>query len=138
MVAGIRFTGRLANPDRQNYGDIMTGKRFILIDGVPPGTHTNIWDKLKRHNQGIGDELLLGEAIAMLNEGVQLAEENKELKELIEYKNKTQEDCLNRMREAQKERADIKQAIKEAYNNERTHSGTKALRQLAERIGMIL
>ena len=32
----------------------MTAKRFIIMDNVPPGTHSNIWDKQKQHNQGIG------------------------------------------------------------------------------------
>jgi DNA-binding transcriptional MerR regulator len=59
----------------------MTGKRFIIMDNLPKGTHSNIWDKQKQHNQGIGDELWLGEVVAMLNEGVTLAEENQALKE---------------------------------------------------------
>ena len=62
----------------------MTAKRFIIMDNVPPGTHSNIWDKQKQHNQGIGDELWLGEVVAMLNEGVILAEENKQLKEQVD------------------------------------------------------
>lgn len=55
-------------------------KRFKLIDGIKKGTHSGIWDNQKQHNQGIGDELWLGEVVGMLNEGVILAEENKELK----------------------------------------------------------
>ena len=62
----------------------MTTKRFIIMDNLPKGTHSNIWDKQKQHNQGIGDELWLGEVVAMLNEGVILAEENEQLKS--EYK----------------------------------------------------
>jgi len=58
----------------------MTEKRFIIMNNIPKGTHTNIWDKQKQHNQGIGDELWLGEVVAMLNEGVILAEENEQLK----------------------------------------------------------
>ena len=58
----------------------MTAKRFIITDNLPKGTHSNIWDKQKQHNQGIGDELWLGEVVAMLNEGVILAEENGQLK----------------------------------------------------------
>lgn len=58
----------------------MTTKRFIIMDNLPKGTHSSIWDKQKQHNQGIGDELWLGEVVAMLNEGVLLAEENEQLK----------------------------------------------------------
>ena len=60
----------------------MTTKRFIILDNLPKGTHSNIWDKQKQHNQGIGDELWLGEVVAMLNEGVILAEENEQLKQV--------------------------------------------------------
>ena len=59
----------------------MTAKRFIIMDNLPKGTHSSIWDKQKQHNQGIGDELWLGEVVAMLNEGVTLADENEQLKE---------------------------------------------------------
>ena len=62
----------------------MTTKRFIIMDNLPKRTHSNIWDKQKQHNQGIGDELWLGEVVAMLNEGVILAEENEQLKQEIE------------------------------------------------------
>lgn len=58
----------------------MTEKRFIIMNNLPKGTHSNIWDKQKQHNQGIGDELWLGEVVAMLNEGVILADENEQLK----------------------------------------------------------
>ena len=64
----------------------MTAKRFIIMDNLPKGTHSNIWDKQKQHNQGIGDELWLGEVVAMLNEGVILAEENEQLKKEVESK----------------------------------------------------
>ena len=60
----------------------MTTKRFIIMDNLPKRTHSNIWDKQKQHNQGIGDELWLGEVVAMLNEGVILAEENEQLKQV--------------------------------------------------------
>lgn len=63
----------------------MTEKRFIIMDNLPKGTHSNIWDKQKQHNQGIGDELWLGEVVAMLNEGVILAEENEQLKKRNEF-----------------------------------------------------
>ena len=84
----------------------MTAKRFIIMDNVPPGTHSNIWDKQKQHNQGIGDELWLGEVVAMLNEGVILAEENEH----------------------------IKQTIKDMINTERTELGKMTLRQLWRQI----
>ena len=63
----------------------MTAKRFIIMDNLPKGTHSSIWDKQKQHNQGIGDELWLGEVVAMLNEGVILAEENEQLKERNDF-----------------------------------------------------
>lgn len=62
----------------------MSEKRFKLINGVKLGTHSGIWDNQKQHNMGIGDELWIGEVVAMLNEGVALAEENKELKLQLE------------------------------------------------------
>ena len=67
----------------------MSEKRFKLINGVKKGTHSGIWDNQKQYNIGIGDELWIGEVVAMLNEGVALAEENKELKlqlEAFKYK----------------------------------------------------
>lgn len=70
----------------------MTAKRFIIMDNLPKGTHSSIWDKQKQHNQGIGDELWLGEVVAMLNEGVTLAEENEQLK-------KQNEELINGMQE---------------------------------------
>lgn len=59
---------------------MMNEKRFKLIKGVKVGTHSGIWDNRKQHNMGIGDELWVGEVVAMLNEGVAIVEENKELK----------------------------------------------------------
>ena len=59
----------------------MTEKRFILIDGVKKGTHSGIWDNLKQNNQRVGDELWVGEVVAMLNEGIAIVEENEELKQ---------------------------------------------------------
>lgn len=59
---------------------MMSEKRFKLINGVKKGTHSGIWDNQKQHNIGISDELWVGEVVAMLNEGVALAEENKKLK----------------------------------------------------------
>ena len=60
----------------------MTEKRFILIDGVKKGTHSGIWDKQKQNNKRTGDELWIGEVVAMLNEGVAIVEENKQLKQI--------------------------------------------------------
>jgi tricorn protease-like protein len=61
----------------------MTEQRFILIDGVKKGTHSGIWDKQKQNNKRTGDELWIGEVVAMLNEGVAIVEENNQLKKLI-------------------------------------------------------
>ena len=61
----------------------MTEERFTLIDGIKPGTHSGIWDNQKQYNQGIGDELWLGEVVGMLNEGSILAKKNQRLKEGI-------------------------------------------------------
>ena len=58
----------------------MNEKRFILIDGVKKGTHSGIWDNLKRNNQRVGDELWVGEVVAMLNEGIAIVKENEQLK----------------------------------------------------------
>jgi hypothetical protein len=62
---------------------MMSAERFKLINGVKVGTHSGIWDNRKQHNMGIGDELWVGEVVAMLNKGVALAEENKELRKII-------------------------------------------------------
>ena len=61
----------------------MTKKRFILIDGVKKGTHSGIWDNLKQNNQRVGDELWVGEVVAMLNEGIAIVEEKEQLKDEI-------------------------------------------------------
>lgn len=58
----------------------MTEKRFTIIDGIKKGTHSGIWDNQKQNNQRIGDELWLGEVVAMLNEGVMIVKENEQLK----------------------------------------------------------
>ena len=58
----------------------MTEKRFTIIDGIKKGTHSGIWDNQKQNNQRIGDELWVGEVVAMLNEGVMIVEENEQLK----------------------------------------------------------
>jgi hypothetical protein len=59
----------------------MTEKRFTIIDGIKKGTHSGIWDNQKQNNQRIGDELWVGEVVAMLNEGVMIVEENEQLKQ---------------------------------------------------------
>ena len=115
-------------------GFMTENKRFKLIDGIKKGTHSGIWDNQKQHNQGIGDELWLGEVVGMLNEGVILAEENKELKELITDKNKTQTETLKQLTRTQKELQTIKNTIKDMYNTERTHIGHNVLAQLIETI----
>ena len=56
-------------------------ERFTLFPEVKKGTHSGIWDKQKQHNQGTGDELWMGEVVGMLNEGVIIAEENRQLKQ---------------------------------------------------------
>lgn len=55
----------------------MSEKRFILINCTKPGTRSNILDYQKKHNEGVGDELWLGEVVDMLN---QLTKENEKLK----------------------------------------------------------
>lgn len=77
----------------------MMDKRFIIMDNLPKGTHSNIWDKQKQHNQGIGDELWLGEVVAMLNEGVILAEENEQLKQQEKRLYKYFRKCFNNVSE---------------------------------------
>jgi len=62
----------------------MTEKRFTIIDGIKKGTHSGIWDNQKQNNQRMGDELWVGEVVAMLNEGVMIVEENEQLKQTIE------------------------------------------------------
>lgn len=66
----------------------MTKKRFILIDGVKKGTHSGIWDNQKQNNQRVGDELWVGEVVAMLNEGIAIVKENEQLKASL-YAEKT-------------------------------------------------
>lgn len=55
-------------------------ERFKLVSGIKLGTHSGIWDSRKQHNQGIGDELWLGEVVDLLN---QLHEENETLKDCL-------------------------------------------------------
>ena len=52
-------------------------ERFKLVSGIKLGTHSGIWDSRKQHNQGIGDELWLGEVVDLLNK---LHKENEQLK----------------------------------------------------------
>jgi hypothetical protein len=71
----------------------MTEKRFILIDGVKKGTHSGIWDNLKQNNQRVGDELWVGEVVAMLNEGIAIVEEKEQLKHQNELLSDELEQC---------------------------------------------
>ena len=78
----------------------MTEKRFTIIDGVKKGTHSGIWDNQKQNNQRIGDELWLGEVVAMLNEGVMIAKENEQLKnkiDVLEDDNETYHKSLEKL-----------------------------------------
>lgn len=92
----------------------MTAKRFIIMDNLPKGTHSRIWDKQKQHNQGIGDELWLGEVVAMLNEGVTLAEENEQLKKQLKSEHTMLDNAilLERTRMGQSALKQYKEAIK--------------------------
>lgn len=81
----------------------MTEKRFTIIDGVKKGTHSGIWDNQKQNNQRIGDELWLGEVVAMLNEGVMIAKENEQLKARIQYlEQKIQRERASAMKQHEK------------------------------------
>ena len=93
----------------------MTEKRFTIIDGVKKGTHSGIWDNQKQNNQRIGDELWLGEVVAMLNEGVMIAKENEQLKSelgklniLYKAKCKTEEQLIKMGKEVEKENEQLK------------------------------
>lgn len=98
----------------------MTEKRFILIDGVKKGTHSGIWDNLKQNNQRVGDELWVGEVVAMLNEGIAIIEENKQLKahyNSLSYNNGLLHDeCINKIDALKKENEQLKQRNTNQYN----------------------
>ena len=74
----------------------------------------------------INDELL-----ELINK---IAEENKQLKKVLQYEtqmhNKWKTECTNEIKENNK----IKNTIKEMYNNERTYIGKSTLKQLLEQI----
>ena len=93
----------------------MTEQRFIIMDNLPKGTHSRIWDKQKQHNQGIGDELWLGEVVAMLNEGVMIAKENEQLKKELDKLKLVNEmlsmDFSNSEHELWRENKQLKQEI---------------------------
>ena len=99
----------------------MTEKRFILIDGVKKGTHSGIWDNLKQNNQRVGDELWVGEVVAMLNEGIAIVEENVKLKSRNKYlerkidreRNSYQKQHEKWEKEIQKENEEFKKALVE-------------------------
>lgn len=100
----------------------MDDKWFVDIEvGADTGL-IRLYTSDENYNEYNGMEVL-----KMLNE---LHDENQELKELINYKNKTQQESLTKMQEAQKERADIKHTIKTMMENERTHIGYNTLKQL--------
>lgn len=69
----------------------MTDKRFVLINNTKPGTRSEIFDYQKKHNEGVGDELWLGEVVDMLN---QLTEENYQLKQELKIYRKVA-NCRN-------------------------------------------
>ena len=58
----------------------MGEKRFRIL-GIEQGTHSYVWDSEKRHRDGVGDELWVGEVVGLLN---YLYEENKELKQQLD------------------------------------------------------
>ena len=119
----------------------MTEKRFAIIDGIKKGTHSGIWDNQKQNNQRIGDELWLGEVVAMLNEGVMIAKENEHLKsELVESK-KAHSNCdklwwklHDEKEQLEKENITIKNTIHNMMESERTHIGYNVLKQAYEAI----
>ena len=43
----------------------MSEKRFECM--VKKGTHSGVYDNQKQHNQGMGDELWVGEVVDLLN-----------------------------------------------------------------------
>ena len=65
----------------------MSEKRFECM--VKKGTHSGVYDNQKQHNQGMGDELWVGEVVDLLNKQqatiITLKEENIELKKLRKY-----------------------------------------------------
>ena len=65
----------------------MDNKRFKLCDGVKLGTHSGVWDNHKQNHQRTGDELWVGEVIGMLNEGIMIVEQNKELRKELQLSN---------------------------------------------------
>lgn len=109
----------------------MTEKRFMLIDGVKKGTHSGIWDNQKQHNRGIGDELWVGEIVELLNA---LNDENKKLKNKLQTYKTTNSLLKATMDRHRTENQQIRDTIKEMYNNERTELGKSTLKQLLEAI----
>jgi seryl-tRNA synthetase len=91
----------------------MTEKRFILIEGFKKGTHTGIWDKWKQNNQRVGDELWLGEVVAMLNEGVAIVEENEQLKDAL---NQRTDQCDKYYKENEQLKSELK-SLRKKYND---------------------
>lgn len=65
----------------------MSEKRFKLCDGVKLGSYSGVWDNKKQNHQRTGDELWVGEVIGMLNEGIMIVEQNKELRKELQLSN---------------------------------------------------
>ena len=82
-IMDMMFNTEMIVKDMKGGKEDMTEKRFTIIDGIKKGTHSGIWDNQKQNNQRIGDELWLGEVVAMLNEGVMIAKENEQLKQSV-------------------------------------------------------
>ena len=79
----------------------MNEKRFRFLRGQ--GTHSNVWDSEKRHRDGVGGELWVGEVVGLLNAFVEdinhlkeycgdlesdlkrFTEENEQLKQRIDF-----------------------------------------------------
>ena len=104
---------------------VMTEKRFTLIDGVKKGTPTGIWDNRKQHNHGTGDELWVGEVVAMLNEGVMFVDENeqlksalKELKEIGDYQAHRIEELTNENIKLEEQLRNLRRLANELYMEE--------------------
>lgn len=105
-------------------------KRFILTTTEFNGT-LSFYDAEHDCETRMGTEYTLNKAEITLN---QLNKENKELKELLQDKNRRYKEMETRLIKAQKENADIKHAIDSAMENERTHIGHNVLKQLKDSI----
>ena len=102
-------------------------KAHIFDDGINERYHDGIIDNENDKNV-IRNYQYISELLNGLND------ENKQLKELIADKNKTQTETLKQLTQTQKELITIKNTIKDMYDNERTHLGHNVLAQLIEAI----